>query len=146
MSTGFPTASQRNQCYSCAAIWYMQVAVHNLRALISSSSPNRRQGGRRLNIRIGPLQSSSTSGSKKKQFLVPDLHTFPFEYPKIREDATNGSLIVSYPQNTEDDELFPQLKKPKQARTSPKKASRNGPVQTEHPTLQKLPMLTSNRL
>jgi hypothetical protein len=46
---------------------------------------------------------------------VPDLHTFPFAYPKIREDYTNGSLIVSYPNTTEDDDLFPQLKKPKRS-------------------------------
>jgi hypothetical protein len=43
------------------------------------------------------------------------LHTFPFAYPNIREDSTNGSLVVSYPNNPEDDDLFPQLKKPKRS-------------------------------
>jgi hypothetical protein len=55
------------------------------------------------------------SVKKKNTFLVPDLHTFPFAYPNIREDSTNGSLIVSYPNTTEDDDLFPQLKKPKRS-------------------------------
>jgi hypothetical protein len=70
---------------------------------------------------------------------VPELHTFPFAYPNIREDQTNGSLIVSYPQDPDDEDLFPQLKKPKQARSFPNKATTNGPQQTEKPFLPKNP-------
>jgi hypothetical protein len=75
----------------------------------------------------------------QKKFLVPDLHTFPFAYPNIKEDPTNGSLIVFYPQDPEDEDLFPQLKKPKQARTSPNEATTNGPQPTEKPSLTKNP-------
>jgi hypothetical protein len=63
----------------------------------------------------GTKKQFDESLKKKNTFLVPDLHTFPFAYPNIREDSTNGSLIVSYPNTTEDDDLFPQLKKPKRS-------------------------------
>jgi hypothetical protein len=73
---------------------------------------------------------------KKNTFLVPDLHTFPFAFPNIREEP-NGSLIVSYPQDPEDEDLFPQLKKPKQGSTSTYKAATGGPQHTETSVLPK---------
>ena len=73
---------------------------------------------------------------KKNTFLVPDLHTFPFAFPNIREEP-NGSLIVSYPQDPEDEDLFPQLKKPKQGSTSTYKAATGGQHHTETSVLPK---------
>jgi hypothetical protein len=58
--------SQRNQCYSCAAILCMPVDALNLRVLTSSSSQNQPQDGRRLNILIGPMRSNSRNGTRKK--------------------------------------------------------------------------------
>jgi hypothetical protein len=70
---------------------------------------------------------------KKNTFLVPDLRSFPFSFPEISEDPANGSLIITYPNRPDDEELFPQLQKPKLARKYQDEASTNGPQQMAKP-------------
>jgi hypothetical protein len=45
---------------------------------------------------------------KKIVFLIPDMRTFPFAFPRVTEEDENGNQIVTYPvSNTQ--EAFPHL-------------------------------------
>ena len=45
---------------------------------------------------------------KKDTFLIPDLRSFPFGFPKISEDDVNGDQTVTYPCRATR-ELYPNI-------------------------------------